>query len=193
MKTKSIFMLAAVFSIAIASAQDSQTMDNNRRWRESHPNADRDYRLFTANEFNLDLFGTYTAAEGKFTDLFDTDIRHGIWGGGAGVNYFFLRNVGIGTDASISKYGSGDWKFDHWLGDIYLRLPIGESGISPYLIGSGGRTINPSWEWVYGFGPGLEIRFTHNIGIFTDARFLWNHESTSLNTLNFRAGLRLAF
>jgi hypothetical protein len=126
--------------------------------------------------------------------MLDTSIRNGVWGGGAGINYFFLRNVGIGTDFSISDYDGGTWHFDHWLGELYLRVPIGQSPFSPYLLGGGGRSIFPSWQWLYGGGIGLEIRFSHNIGIFSDARFLWSRENTSVpNMLNFRAGLRIAF
>jgi hypothetical protein len=74
-----------------------------------------------------------------------------------------------------------------------LRLPLGNSGLAPYIFGGGGRAINPIWQWVYGGGVGLEYRFTRGLGIFTDARFLWGHEGTAYNTLGFRAGLRFTF
>lgn len=91
-------------------------------------------------------------------------IRHGHWGGGAGVDYFFLKNVGVGTDANASNH-----------------------------VGNGGRGIEPVWQWVYGRGVGLEVCVTHNVRIFFDARLLWANKDTDYNELMIRAGLRLAF
>ena len=123
----------------------------------------------------------------------DTNIRRGVWGGGAGVNYFFHRNIGIGTDASLVDVDGDHWKWTAWTGDLYLRLPLGNSGLAPYAFGTGGRAMTPIWQWVYGGGVGLEYRFTRGFGIFSDVRFLWAHESTAYNTLGFRAGLRFTF
>ena len=58
--------------------------------------------LFSANELSLDLSGSFIAPESKIENLFKTDIRHGTWGGDVGINYFFLRNVGIDADANMS-------------------------------------------------------------------------------------------
>ena len=105
-----------------------------------------------------------------------------------------MENVGIGTDANASNHaGDGGWGFDYWVGDVYLRLPIGDTPISPYIYGAGGRGIEPVWQWVYGGGVGLEVRVTHSVGIFSDARFLWAEKDTDYNELIIRAGLRLAF
>lgn len=166
-------------------------------------------QLYNPWEVSLDLFGSYINPERGFTHLFDTDIRHGSWGGGAGLNFFPTKYVGIGTDFDVSdhqgffyNYGGGghyygrqgnDWAVDYWVGNIYLRYPIANTGLAPYIYGGGGRGMYPIWQWVYGGGVGLEYRFVPGIGIFTDARFLWAHESTDFNTLTIRAGLRIAF
>ncbi|MGH7972895.1 MAG: hypothetical protein ACREIC_29625, partial [Limisphaerales bacterium] len=128
-----------------------------------------------------------------FNKLFEHSIHHGFWGGGAGLNYFLTRNFGIGTDFNISDKPSGYNLVDYWVGDLYLRMPLGNSGLSPYVVGSGGRGMSPVWDWVYGGGVGLEYRFNPTTGIFSDARFLWNNKETDLNTLNIRVGLKLIF
>jgi hypothetical protein len=160
-------------------------------------------------ELSLDLFGSYINPEDGFVHLFDNNIHHGSWGGGAGLNFFFTRMLGIGTDFNVSdhqgyfyNYGGGGfyngrhgntWAVDDWVGNIYVRFPLWNTGLAPYIYGGGGRGMYPSWDWVYGGGVGLEFRFTPGIGIFSDARFLWSNESTLLNTVTIRAGLRIAF
>lgn len=161
-------------------------------WEDGYWSKDSNAPKFHSQELSFDLFGSYIAPEGKFSDLFETNIRHGVWGAGAGLNYFFTRELGIGTDFAMSDYDNNHWKVNHWLGDIYFRLPIGDV-VAPYLVASGGRGITPSWQWVYGGGVGLEVKFSPQLGVFSDARFLFSHEETALNTIAFRAGLRVSF
>src|SRR5207249_8636676 len=61
--------------------------------------------LYAPNELSLDLFGSYVAPEEHFTKLFETNIRHGTWGGGAGLNYFLTRELGIAGDINIGHNG----------------------------------------------------------------------------------------
>jgi hypothetical protein len=217
MRTKSILLLAALLAGTTGRAQNMTTTTTTTTstteythiwespgdWWRGHWEHDRNAQLYNPMELSLDLFGSYISPEGKFTDLFDTNIRHGSWGGGAGLNFFFTRMVGIGTDFNVSDHqgyfynrgggGGNDWGVDYWVGNLYVRFPIGNTGLAPYIYGGGGRGMYPTWEWVYGGGVGLEMRFTPGVGIFTDARFLWGHESTYLDTLTIRAGLRIAF
>src|SRR5262249_59918875 len=129
----------------------------------------------------------------NLNDLFKTNIRHGHWGGGVGLNYYILRYVGIGSDFNISSKNNDERLVDYVVGNIYGRLPIGNSGFAPYIFGGGGRAISPIYQWTYGGGVGLEYRFNPTTGFFADARFLWGEKGTIYNELGIRAGLRVVF
>src|SRR5215472_18817301 len=78
--------------------------------------------LFHANEFSADIFavGTlgeyYLAHTGEFTKK---DIR---WGGGAGVNYFLTKNLGIGGDFDVTSTASPI--VDTTTGNLIFRIPL---------------------------------------------------------------------
>ena len=147
--------------------------------------------LYTANELSLDLFGSYVAAERHFTDLFDTNIRHGTWGGGVGLNYFITREIGLGGDINIGDNGG---KFvDQALGSLILRWPFEPTGWAPYIFGGGGRGFDPHWEWFGDLGVGIEYRLNPATGIFVDSRYMWHEKEGSTDRIFFRAGLRLVF
>jgi hypothetical protein len=152
---------------------------------------DRDRPLFSANELSLDLSGSYIAPERGIEHLFETSIKHdrGTWGGDVGVNYFMTRNIGIGVDANMSANGGN--LVDAVLGDLTLRLPLGNSGFAPYVFGGGGRTTDRTWEWVGQAGLGLEYRISRNIGLFSDGRYIWPQHTS--DALLLRAGLRFVF
>lgn len=162
-------------------------------WTTDHFSYDTSKPLYNAQEVSLDLFASYINPEQRFNDLFETSIRNGFWGGGAGLNYFFTRELGIGADFNISSKPDDLNLVDQVTGNLIARLPLANSGVAPYLIGSGGRSMSPRYDWVYGGGVGLEMRFNPTTGIFSDARFLWSDRSTADNRLLIRAGVRLAF
>lgn len=155
---------------------------------------------YTAQELSLDLGGSYIAGERGLSHLFETDIRTGSenrhgrgsdWGGNVGVNYFFLRNLGIGGNINMSANGG---RFvDQALGNVILRVPIDPTGLSPYIFGGGGRGFDPSWEWFADAGVGLEYRPNATTGIFTDATYMFHVKDGSSDRLLLRAGLRLVF
>lgn len=62
--------------------------------------------LFRDNEVSLDLFGTYLNQERHLSKIFDTDIRHGHFGGGVGLNYFSIKYVGDGADTGFQSQQS---------------------------------------------------------------------------------------
>src|ERR1700747_3667787 len=117
MKIKFVIMTAAVLLTAgtgTAQTTVTETTTTTHVWND--PNAwwgnhwvysqgDR----YTANELSLDFFGSYLAGQGQIEVLFKTNIRHGFWGGGVGVNYFFTRNIGIGGDIDIPDDGGGNF------------------------------------------------------------------------------------
>jgi hypothetical protein len=193
MKTKTIVTATLVLLGTSAWCRAQHVWEDPNAWANGLVSYDHNVPKYNAQELSLDLFGSYINPEGKFTDLFKTSLQHGVWGGGAGLNYFFTENLGIGADFAISDFPKSDWEFNHVIGDVYLRLPIGNTGLAPYAFGGGGRGMHPAWQWLYGGGVGLEYRFGPHMGIFTDARFLWSHTATSLNELGFRAGVRLVF
>ncbi len=203
MKTKTLLTLTAAMALTAGSVRAAHMWEDPNGWMAGHFSYDVDAPKYTAQELSLDLFASYENPEGKFNDLFDTNIRHGFWGGGAGLNYFLTRNLGLGADFNMSAKNRKDpWGgvagndldlVDHVLGDVTLRFPLGNSGVAPYFIGSGGRGFVPRDEWLYGGGVGLEIRMNPTTGIFSDARFLWADRQTEDNRLIIRAGLRLVF
>jgi len=152
---------------------------------------DHDRPLFSANELSLDLSGSYIAQERGIEHLFETSIKHnrGTWGGNVGVNYFITQNIGVGADANMSANG-GNF-VDAVLGNLTLRLPLGNSGFAPYVLGGGGRTTDATWEWVGQAGVGLEYRFSRRIGLFADGRYIWPEHSP--DALLLRAGFRIVF
>jgi hypothetical protein len=152
--------------------------------------------LYRAQEFSLDLFGSYINHEEKFSHAFHSDIRHGFFGGGVGLNYFFLRWFGIGGDVNFSDHPGRIT--DQVMGNGIIRVPIGDTGLAPYAFGGGGRGIWPSWEWLADAGVGAEFRFrtsdqdhSPRLGLFGDARYIWaqNPNDRAL----FRVGLRVVF
>lgn len=207
MKLKTIVTTASALLAACTMAQAAHIWEDSAGWWDSHFSYDKNAPKYNANEVSLDMFGSYLNPEIRFNKLFETNIRRGFWGGGAGLNYFFTRYVGIGSDFNISDKPGGNWDFDYVVGNIYLRMPLGNSGLAPYIYGGGGRgfgsqnvtvavgdtVINRPYDWLYGGGVGLEYRFNPSTGIFTDARFLWSDKATELNELIIRAGVRLTF
>lgn len=175
-------------------AQAQHLWQDPSAWLDSHfaydhANAPR----YSSGEVSLDLFASYINPEGLFGDLFESDIRRGFWGGGAGLNYFFTRLVGVGADFNISSKPDDLNLADQATGDVLFRLPLGNSGLAPYVIASGGRAMSPRYDWVYGGGVGVEWRFNSNSGIFSDARFLWADQTTADDRLLIRAGVRVLF
>jgi hypothetical protein len=144
---------------------------------------------YTPNELSLDFFGSYLAGEKGLENLFDHNIRHGVWGGGVGVNYFFTREVGIGGDIVIPDDG-GNF-INNADGSLILRLPIANSGLAPYIYGGGGRQTDPVWQWTAHGGAGVEYRFNPVTGVFADARYIWVKKTS--DEIMFRAGVRFEF
>ncbi|MCX6974564.1 MAG: hypothetical protein NTZ94_09775 [Verrucomicrobia bacterium] len=138
---------------------------------------------FRDQELQVDAFGL-----GAFFD----EGQPG-WGGGLGVNYFFTKFIGIGLEQDL--FGR-DKNTTEWAtaGNIFLRLPICSLNLAPYALVGGGAAYGGNRPG-HGFGHvggGLEYRVTNNIGLFSDARYVYSSVDPQ-NAVAVRAGLRFAF
>jgi len=146
--------------------------------------------LYRAQELSFDFFGTGTLGEQTIDHVSGDRIRHnGRLGAGIGANYFFCRYVGIGGDA-YSEGTSHSFVYST-SGNLILRLPIGETGLAPYIFGGGGYQFDGVEQGFGQGGAGLEFRFTRNVGIFADARYVDADRSENYGV--GRAGLRISF
>lgn len=147
--------------------------------------------LYSANELSLDLGGSYTAGQRGAEHLFETSIKgnRGKWGGNVGVNYFLLRQLGLGVDVNMPDNGGN--LVDSVALNVIGRFPIGSSGFAPYVFGGAGRTTDASWEWMAQAGVGVEFRLNRTVGIYTDGRYQWPENSG--DGLMLRAGFRVNF
>ncbi|MBE2179797.1 MAG: hypothetical protein IAE97_04940 [Chthoniobacterales bacterium] len=139
--------------------------------------------VFRDSEFQIDAFG-----QGAFYNQGSPG-----WGGGLGLNYFFMRYVGIGIEQSV--FGREDHGAE-WatLGNLFLRYPICSWNMAPYAIIGGGARYGDGGrgKGVGTVGGGLEIRLTDHIGLFGDARWLYTNVEPKSGVLA-RTGIRYAF
>ncbi len=137
---------------------------------------------FKDQELQLDVFGSWTDAT--------HNNPHGDgFGGGLGVNYFFMKYLGIGVDGNVYDGGPAVWDFS---GRIIARFPIeGSVCIAPYVFIGGGIMFDATTVGTWNAGGGLEWRATHTIGIFTEGRYTWG--GASADATQVRAGVRFVF
>ena len=141
--------------------------------------------LFNANEWQVDAF--VAGAAGRFNHKQYNGV-----GGGLGLSYFFTRYFGIGIDDTLGSLNGNGHAYDNAQGNIFLRLPIESLHLAPYAIAGGGSTWgNHAAQGNGNVGGGLEYRFTKNVGIFVDSRYIYGNNG--LNESLSRAGVRFAF
>ncbi len=178
MKNK-ILLGGTVLLLAATSTLSAQTANNNGP-----------LDLYRAGEFSVDGFGTLSAGKYTVDHLTGANVRHNArLGAGAGLNYFFTRNIGISGDA-YSEDTRGSF-IDSASANLTLRLPLGQGGLAPYVFGGGGRQFDLSHVWFAQFGVGLEYRFTPQVGVFVDTRLVLPDETKYYGVA--RVGLRFAF
>jgi hypothetical protein len=191
MKTKTTISTLLVCATAvIAQGQQANTPPSNYYDRESWLNSSSD-QLFRANEFSVDIFGA-AAGDAEHHDRdFNFDNRHGDIraGGGGGMEYFFVRYIGI--EAETMALANGHHTESLLGGNLMLRLPIADTGFSPYIFGGGGDEFTYRTEGYGDGGVGLEYRFTHRFGIFGDGRFVAPDSSRNYGLGRF--GVRFTF
>jgi hypothetical protein len=146
--------------------------------------------LYPANQLSVDAFGTISEGEYTINHISGDNVKNGARGGvGAGVTYFITKYIGIGADG-YSENTSGPF-IDNLSGNLYLRVPLGQSGFAPYVYGGGGYQFDSLKAGFAQAGAGIEFRFTPHIGLFTDARYVVPDKSKFFGV--GRAGLRFAF
>jgi len=138
---------------------------------------------FKDQEIQLDIFGSWTDAN-------HNNPHHDGFGGGLGVNYFFMKYVGLGVDGNVYDGGPAVWDAT---ARVIARYPIeaGSFCIAPYAFVGGGILADSTTVGTWHAGGGLEWRATHTIGIFTEGRYTWG--GNDVNATQVRAGVRFVF
>jgi hypothetical protein len=146
--------------------------------------------FYQANELSMDLFGTGSVGKYTLDHLSSNRVRHDSeLGAGVGLTYFMTRTLGIGVEAYAED---ADGVFiDSASANLTLRFPLGESAFAPYVFGGGGNQFDLNDVWFGQAGGGFEFRFTHNVGVFADARIVWPNETQYYGVA--RVGMRFTF
>jgi hypothetical protein len=128
----------------------------------------------------VDLLGGYATRDkrGRDKDAF---------GIGAGVNYFFTRNIGVGADTYADAFNV---PYQLNASGIF-RYPIPDTGLAPYAFGGFGRQWEFAPQWTGHLGLGLEFRLNAHTGIFLDARRVFAGQTSDYAL--WRTGLRIGF
>jgi hypothetical protein len=134
--------------------------------------------FYRSQEMQIDLFGSAITPD---LDNYET-------GAGVGVNFFLSRNFGLGVTAAGNWSENGRIVDQIGLSGIY-RIPIERSA----LYARGGAVFNLQRRaWDLELGPGIEHRFTPNVGIFTEALLFKRLDDGSQAAVG-RAGIRFSF
>lgn len=125
--------------------------------------------LFHANEFSADIFAVGTFAQSSLSHNGGFSKKDE-WGGGAGINYFLTKNLGIGGDFDVTSRQSPI--VDTTTGNLIFRVPFEKLHLAPYIFGGAGYQFRGINQFVGGGGVGVEFRICEHIGIFCDGRYL---------------------
>lgn len=176
-----VAILGTLGMASCAQAADATNDDNNLTVS---------YPLYHPQELTLDFFASGTVNQQTINHVTGERIRHdGLAGGGAGATFYFLRYLGVGGDFTAD--GREHAFFDSASGNVFVRLPITQTGLAPYIFGGGGYEFKENEQSFGQAGAGLEFRFTHNVGIFADARYVFAERTDDYGLA--RVGLRIAF
>ncbi len=178
------FAFALIAGLAVISSGFAGTAVVSTGKSFKQPVIDQVTPCFADNEFTIDLFGGYQAVN-------DGDLYDDGFGFGVGVNYFFARNFGLGLSGFWGELADGG---DTWLHSVYadaiIRFPIDSVCLSPYILGGAGVLMDGYNRWVGHAGAGLEYRVTEKVGIFSDARWVFDRAN---DFVLVRTGVRFAF
>lgn len=144
---------------------------------------------FRAQEWKIDA--SIVGAGGTYNGMNGMGL-----GGNLGFDYFFTRYLGVGVDNSVGGYkpngsGSGAQGTDSLQADLLVRYPICAWNLAFYGMIGGGANWGGATQGDGNIGAGAEYRFTRNIGLFADCR--WLYGGTNLSVALPRIGLSFAF
>src|SRR5262245_23993740 len=130
--------------------------------------------LFRPHEMSLDLHGFFATRDkdGNGKDA---------WGYGAGFNYFFTENFGLGADTYSDAF-----TVPYMLNTsgIY-RYPIRNANLAPYGFAGFGRQWDHEAQWHGYFGGGVEYRWKAGMGFFGDVRWVFPGETSNYTVIRF--------
>jgi len=112
------------------------------------------------------------------------------FGGDLGGSLFATKCLGISGDA-YALGGTSRTFVDTVTGNLVFRIPIGDTGLAPYVFGGAGYQFQHIDQIVGGGGVGLEFRIVRHFGIFADARYLAAAKASDYGFA--RAGIRISF
>lgn len=136
---------------------------------------------FSSQELSVDLFGLHASRDRD-------DFRGGsTFGVGAGVNYFFTENFGVGADTYLDDV--------HWPrhidGSFLARYPLERLSLAPYALIGAGRQYDGVAQWTAHVGAGVDFRLNKELGLFTEARHYFADKSKDFSMWRF--GIRVVF
>jgi hypothetical protein len=188
-------MTVAIFGtfslVYCANAQDSTTTTTtSTQQTTTQQKTTSDSYFYRAQELSVDVFGSGSLGEQTINNISGNKVEHnGRLGAGAGLNYFFSRYVGIGGDAYTENTAHNF--IDSASGNLIGRLPIGDTGVAPYIFGGGGHQFDEVEQTFGQAGAGIEFRFAQHVGFFVDARYVFADKTQNYGV--GRAGLRVNF
>ena|ERR1043166_421996 len=134
---------------------------------------------FPDQELLLDIFGTYSLTEdGRYNDGA---------GGGAGLEFFLTKYLGVGGEA---YWWDGDNVIHTFSGDVYLRYPIESIRFAPYILAGGSWHVDGFNQFSAHAGLGFDWRLGKGAGLFADGRFVLTERENDYGL--FRFGVRFA-
>lgn len=182
--------LGTLSAVYCARAQDAATTPTTTA-ATVQPDTTPYYPFYRAQELSIDAFGCGSINQQTINNISGKLVRqNGRLGAGGGLNYFFCRYIGVGGDAYSENTGAHDFIYSA-SGNLIGRLPIGDTGIAPYIFGGAGHQFDEVEQTFGQAGAGIEFRFAQHIGFFIDARYVFADKTENYGV--GRAGLRLSF
>lgn len=183
---KLIISLLGCFACAAPSFAGHE-MVSSKEMKEMAPVEE----CFKDRELQIDVFAAYATGSGHQT------YGDHAFGGGIGINYFFMRNLGVGAELVLLDGQTEDQDvLQQWAGNFFFRFPIkGNICWIPYGFIGGGYESDGGNRRFGHVGAGLEFRVRHNMGLFLDARYVRSDKSDNYdeNSALVRTGVRFPF